>query len=176
MLVWLLWAVAIIAFVGGIEGVIKSATFPRALAKHPVRAEATITQAYINGLGGDPGFDYEYRVGGRMFSGSAGGSHQTGETVPIEYAATEPSQSCSCNAAHDAPGSVASAIWLAGFLTLPLVGMLLWRVPPRIRTRHDWFVPVHGLGEWVGFLGGVVVALAFGAFALAYVFAFAVER
>ena len=94
----------------------------------------------------------------------------------MEYAASEPSASCICDAARNVPESVGSAIGLAALLSLPLAVLVLRRVPGLVRTRQSWFVPVHGFGEWVAFLMGIVAALALVAFLLAYFFAFAVER
>src|ERR1700694_5670905 len=134
----LLWSVAVLAFVGGLLGVVKSATFPRAIAEHPVRTEATVKAIYINGLGGDPGVDYRYRVAGRAFTGSGDGKlgHEPllalhpGDLVAIEYAADAPSKSCTCDAAREVPMSVISAIFLAAVLTLPLA-ILFSRSMPR---------------------------------------------
>jgi hypothetical protein len=132
--------------------------------------------SYINGLGGDPGFDYEYRVQGHLFTGSGVGEPTRGETVAVEYAADAPSESCFCAAARDAPESLESAFFLACVLTLPLV-FLLFRAMPRVeRTRRSWFVRVHGFGEWAGFLMGILVAVAFGAYLLADFLAVALER
>ena len=178
---WLLWAVAVVACLGGWSGVVKSATFPRAVAEHPIRTEATVTQSYINGFGGDPGVEYEYRVGRRVFKGSGDGRLggesmplQRGERVAIEYAADAPSESCTCDAAREAPSSLRASILLAAALTLPLV-VLLWRTVPRLaRTRKSWFEPVRGW-EWVPFVAGILLALAFGALVLAYILAPSVE-
>jgi len=169
------WVVAVIACLAGLSELIKSATFPRAVAKHPVRTEATVTDVYINGLGGDAAVDYRYQAAGHIYSGSGNGqlgheellSLRPGDRVAIEYAARVPSESCTCDAASELPPSVPLSILIAALLTLP-VAVLLWRSVPRwYRTRASWFVPVHGVGEWVGFLGGVVCVLI----VLAYLFA-----
>jgi hypothetical protein len=162
----------VLGCLGGITVVVESATYPRAVAAHPVRAQATVTQAYINGPGGDPGVDYEYRARGHMFTGSGTGklghedlaSLRPGDTVAIEYAAGQPSQSCTCDATGEAPPSVPSSVLIAAVLTIPLALLVGRGVPRWRRTRGEWFVPVHGIGEWVGFIGGVVV----GALALFY--------
>jgi hypothetical protein len=164
-----------LACLAGLVGLVKSVTFPRAVAEHPVRANAAVTQVYINGIGGDPRVDYMYRVRGRAFVGSGDGtlghedllSLHPGDAVAIEYAADVPSESCTCDAARDAPPSLVTSILTAAALTVPLA-VLLWRRAPRwVRTRDEWFVPVRGLGEWVGLLGGVLVAVI----VLAYAFA-----
>jgi hypothetical protein len=178
----LLWVVAAFACLGGVSIVAESATFPRAVAEHPVRTQATVTQSYINGLGGDPGVSYEYRVGGRVYDGSGNGKLggepmpiPRGGAVAIEYAATAPSESCTCDAASEAPPSLRSAILMAAALSLPLAA-LLWRAARRLaRTRRSWFVPVRG-SEWVPFVGGIVLAAALGALFLAYLVAPAVEK
>lgn len=171
----LLWAAAVLACVGGLIALVHSATFPRAIASHPVRARATVTDTYINGLGGDPGVDYRYSVAGREYSGSALSDLRTGARVAIEYAAGDPGKSCICDAAHDAPQATSSTGVLAGLLSLPLF-ILVGRRARRFRlVRPAWFEPVHGFGEWAGFVGGLAVALAFGLIVLAYFFAAAVE-
>jgi hypothetical protein len=175
----LLWSVAVLACVGGLLGVVKSATFPRAIAEHPVRTEATVTATYINGLGGDPGVDYRYHVAGRAFTGSGDGKlgHEPllalrrGDPVAIEYAANAPSESCTCDATREVPMSITAAIVLAAVLTLPLVVLSSRSVPRWRRNRQAWFEPVHGLGEWIGFLGGILVAVLFLLVALAYLIA-----
>lgn len=172
----LLWVVAVLACLGGLSLVVESATFPRAVADHPVRTQATVTQVYINGLGGDPAVDYEYSGAGRTFTGSGNGklgnepllSLHPGDRVAVEYAAGAPAESCTCDAAREAPPSLIASILIAAALTLP-VAMLLWRRVPRwMRNRQASFVPVHGFGESVAFLGGILVAIAFGVIALAY--------
>jgi hypothetical protein len=173
---WVLWAVAVFACLAGLGEVIKSATFPRAIAEHPVRTEATITAVYINGLGGDPAADYRYTVRGHLHTGSGNGGlgHedllrlQPGDQVAIDYAAHAPSESCTCDAASELPVSVPTAIAVAGILALPFL-VLMYRSVPRWRRDHrSWFVPVHGFGEWVGFLGGILAAIAFLLIMLAY--------
>jgi len=174
---WLLWAVAVLACLGGFSTVVKSATFPRAVAQHPVRVKATVTDSYINGFGGDPGVDYEYRVGGRLYAGSGNGKLggepmplQRGGKVAIEYAADAPAESCTCDAVH-APPSLRSAILIAAVLTLPLVVLLWRRVPRWVGTRHSWFSPPDSVGGWIGLLLGLLVAIPVGALVLAYFFA-----
>jgi hypothetical protein len=129
---WLLWAVAATTFVGGIYGLFKSATFPRAVGEHPVRTEATVTQSVINGFGGDPSVEYEYRVGGHLYKGEGFGKlgHESillprGANVTIEYAADAPSESCTCDAARELPAPVSTAGTTAALLALPLLAMIL---------------------------------------------------
>ena len=179
----LLWAVAVLAFLGGLTEVVHSVSFPRAIASHPVRTEATVTERYINGLGGDPGVSYRYRVADHEYTGSGNGQLgpepvsdlRPGDPVAIEYAAGDPGESCTCDAARDAPESTGSAAVLAGVLSLPLVILLARRVRRVSLVRPSWFHPVHGVGEWVGFLGGLAVALLFLFFMALYFLAAAVE-
>ena len=178
---WALWAVAVVACLGGWSGVVKSAAFPRAVAEHPIRIEATVTRSYVNGFGGDPGVDYEYRVGGRVYKGSGNGKLggepmplPRGDLVAVEYAANTQSESCTCDAVGEAPRAVRSAILIAAALSLPLAA-LLWRPVPRlVRTRRSWLVPVRGW-DWLPFVGGIVLAFVFGALLLAYFVAPSVE-
>jgi hypothetical protein len=91
--------------------------------------------------------------------------------VAIEYAAEVPSQSCTCDAVREMPPSTTAAILLAAVLTLPLTilssrSVTRWRL-----NRASWFEPVHGFGEWVGFLGGILVAVLFVLVVLAYLIA-----
>jgi len=154
-------------------------TFPYAVAKHPVRIEATVTESYINGLGGDPRVDYKYRVAGRLYTGSGDGKlgHESlldlhpGDPVAIEYAAEVPSESCTCDAAREKPPSTTTTILLAVVLSLPLMVLLSRSVKRWRLNRVLWFEPVHGFGEWVGFLGGILVAVLFVLVALAYLIA-----
>jgi hypothetical protein len=156
-----------LACLGGSVGIVKSVTFPRAVAEHPVRTNAVVTQVYINGIGGDPAVDYSYRVNGRVFAGSGDGrlgdedllSLHPGDPVAIEYAADAPSESCTCDAVRDAPPSLLASILVAALLTIPLAILVWRRAPWWARTRNEWFVPVRGLGEWAGFLGGILVVV-----------------
>jgi hypothetical protein len=132
------WFVAGAMFIGGIIAVYHTLTFPSALAAHPVRAYATVTDQFIDGFGGDPSVDYRYAVHGQTYigygTGELGGEDPTtlhrGDPILIEYAAAAPSQSCTCNA----KGS-ADRVQLAGFplLAAPLI-MIAWRVR-RSRSR-----------------------------------------
>lgn len=176
----LLWAVAVLAFLGGLIEVVHSATFPRAIASHPVRTEATVTESNINGLGGDPGVSYRYRVAGHEYTGSGSGKLdngqlRSGDPVTIEYAAGDPGESCTCDAVHDLPPSIESSTVIAGLLSLPLLILVARRVRRVSLVRPSWFHPVHGVGEWVGFLGGLAVALLFLFFMALYFLAAAVE-
>jgi Protein of unknown function (DUF3592) len=173
---WVLWLAAVFACVAGLSGVVKSVTFPRVIAEHPVRTEATVTEVYINGLGGDPAIDYRYQAAGHEYSGSGNGgaghedllSLRAGDRVAIEYAGGAPSRSCTCNAASELPVSVPTAILVAAILTLPLAVLFSRSVPRWHRSRRSWFVPVRGFGEWVGFLAGILIAIAFLLVAVAY--------
>jgi hypothetical protein len=106
------------------------------LHEHPVRAHAVITDLYIDGFGGDEVADYKYKVDGHTYFGSGRGgelgngdifSHNPGDAISIEYAATRPSLSCTCNAsAHDSEPSVHDrlvALPLALVLILPVAWM-----------------------------------------------------
>lgn len=173
---WALWAVAVFASVAGLAQLVKSVTFPRVIAEHPVRTEATVTAVYINGLGGDTAVDYRYTVAGHVHTGSGNGglgdedlsSLRPGDRVAIEYAARSPSQSCSCDAVHELPVSIPIASLAAAILALPLAFLLVRSVPRWYRKRRSWFAPVHGLGEWIGFVGGILVAIAFLLITFAY--------
>src|SRR5579862_4378858 len=80
---------------------------PPPLHDHPVRTHAVITDLYINGVGGDEVADYKYVVDGHTYFGFGPGgelgngdifSHNPGDAIIIEYAATRPALSCSCDA------------------------------------------------------------------------------
>lgn len=162
----LLWAAALLACLIGLTEFVKSATFPRAIARHPIRADARVTAVYINGLGGDPGVDYRYVAAGKVYAGSGDGKLgnepllrlRPGDPVAIEYAARDPSESCTCDAASEAPPSPSISALIAAVLALPLA-VLLWRGVPRwVATRHSWFAPVRGFGEWLALVIGLLVA------------------
>jgi hypothetical protein len=178
---WVLWALAVLLSIASWSQVAKSATFPRAVAEHPVRTEATVTSLYINGLGGDPGVEYKYSVGGHSFTGSGDGRLggesmplQRGEKVAIEYAASQPSESCTCDAAQQAPPSTETSILTAAGLTLPLLVLVGRTVPGLARTRQSWFEPVRGW-EWLPFVLGILLAAVVGVLFLAYLIAPSVE-
>jgi hypothetical protein len=175
----LLWTVAVLACASALLAVVQSLTFPFAVAKHPVRTEATITSVYINGLGGDPRVDYRYRVADRLYTGSGDGklgdepllNLHPGDRVAIEYAANAPSESCTCDAVRERPAATTVTIPLAVVLSLPLT-ILMGRSVKRWRlNRALWFRPVRGFGAWIGFVGGILVAVAFVLVALAYLIA-----
>jgi hypothetical protein len=177
----LLWVIAILISIGGWSQLVKSATFPRAVAKHPVRTEATVTSFYINGPGGDPGVEYEYSVNGHLFRGSGDGRLggepmplQRGYKVAVEYAAGQPSESCTCDAVREEPPSIQASFLTAAGLTFPLLVLVLRSAPRLVRTRQSWFVPVRGW-NWLPFLLGIILAAAMGALLLAYLLAPAVE-
>lgn len=127
------WFIAGAMFLGGIIAVYHTLTFPSALAAHPIRAYATVTDQFIDGFGGDPSVDYRYTVHGRTYTGYGTGElgaedptklHR-GDPILIEYAAAAPSQSCTCHA----KGS-ADRVQLAGFplLVAPLIILIAWQV------------------------------------------------
>jgi hypothetical protein len=162
----LLWAAAVLACLIGLSQLVKNATFPHAIAEHPVRANATVTAVYINGLGGDPRVDYRYVVAGNTNTGSGDGKLgnepllrlHPGDPVAIEYAGQAPSESCTCDAASEAPPSPTMAALIAALLGLPLA-VLLWRATPRwVANRHSWFAPARGFGERLALALGLLVA------------------
>jgi hypothetical protein len=180
---WVLWAVAVLVFVGGVYGIVKSAPFPRSIAQDPVRTEATVIQSVTNGFGGDISVEYLYRVGAHIYKGEGFGTlgHESmprprGAKVAIEYAADAPSESCTCDAAREAPAPLSTAIATAAGLALPLVLLISWRLPRLWRTRHSWFAPVHGFADWVAILVGIPLGLGVVAFVFAWFFAISLER
>jgi uncharacterized RDD family membrane protein YckC len=140
------WVVAVLVCVGGWGSVFQSAAFPSAIATHPVRTTAAVTDVYINGLGGDPGLDYRYRVSGRTYTGSGDGSlggvtptdMKAGDPVAIEYAANAPSESCTCDAVRDQPSSVPATALLAVLLSIPVA----WLVRRRVIHRRVATAPL----------------------------------
>jgi hypothetical protein len=135
------WFIAGAMFLGGIIAVYHTLTFSSALAAHPVRAYATVTDQFIDGFGGDPSVDYRYTVHGRTYTGSGtgelGGENPStlhrGDPILIEYAAAAPSQSCTCSA----KGS-ADRTRLAGFplLAAPLIILIAWHLRRSRSRRH----------------------------------------
>jgi hypothetical protein len=120
---------------------------PAAIRDHPVNARATVTDAYIDGFGGDPTVDYTFEVNGVAYTGSGTGGDlgngdvlglRPGDLVAIQYAATDPSLSCTCDA-PSAPswrlprGGGVDPINMA--LTLPLIGVAAFKVAGRARRR-----------------------------------------
>ena len=80
---------------------------PDALRRQPLNAQASVTDIYIDGFGGDPTVDYRFLMEGRTYEGSGTGGQlgngdvlklQVGDSVAIQYAATDPSLSCTCSA------------------------------------------------------------------------------
>ncbi len=128
------WGVAIFCALCAVVVIWHQLTFPTAVAKHPVRAEGTVTASIINGLGGDPAVEYRYTVAGRTYNGEGNGelghqrpeSMRPGDPVAIEYAADAPSESCTCNAVAKQPGSTAANVIIAVVLCAPL-GILFSR-------------------------------------------------
>ena len=98
--------IAIFAALGGIDALLHGPG-PDALRKQPVDANAKVTRVYIDGFGGDPTVAYEFDVDGQTYNGSGTGGQlgngdvmrlDVGDPVAIQYAATDPSLSCTCNA------------------------------------------------------------------------------
>ncbi len=89
---------------------------PAALHDNPVKARAVVTDLYIDGFGGDETAAYKYVVKGHTYVGSGRGGQlgngdvfdlNTGDALTIEYAATNPAVSCTCDAAVYASDSSA---------------------------------------------------------------------
>jgi hypothetical protein len=117
-------------------------TFPSDLARHPVVATAVVTDSFINGFGGDPAVEYTYSVNGRSYHGwgeSVPGKRNLlsvtpGTVIPIRYALTDPSHSCTCNPAEEDSGW-SGALPYALFI-LPMIGMMT--ILCRQRWRSWW--------------------------------------
>lgn len=133
------WFIAGAMFLGGMLAAYETLTFPSALAAHPVRGIATVTDQFIDGVGGDPSVDYRYTVRGRTYTGygtgELGGENPNtlhrGDPIRIAYAAAAPSQSCTCD-----PKRSADTTQLAGsaIFALPLLTGIAWRIR-RSRSR-----------------------------------------
>jgi hypothetical protein len=117
------------------------------LRQHPVNARATVTDVYVNGFGGDPTVDYQFTVDGQTYIGSGTGGElgngnvlelKPGSTVAIQYAAFDPSLSCTCDArtADDwrLPTTAFNAPALLEFV--PLLGMTAWEIQRRIGRKR----------------------------------------
>jgi hypothetical protein len=120
------------------------------LRMHPVDGEATVISAYINGMGGDPMVDYRFDVRGRTYTGSGTGGElgngdvlrlPAGAKVRIQYAAADPSLSCTC----DAPSADDSRMPdrqdggfnpVGGLLIVPLLGITLFEMVRGIARRR----------------------------------------
>jgi hypothetical protein len=114
------------------------------LRAHPVRTLAAVTETYIEGFGGDPTVAYTYTVGGDTYHGTGtGGELDNGDVlrlvpsdrVNIEYAATDPGLSCTCDARTAADwrmphGNGLNIVSLG--LLVPLIGMVVYG----LKTRH----------------------------------------
>jgi hypothetical protein len=139
----LVWGIAIFCVLCAIAAIWHQLTFPTAIAKHPVRAEGTVTASIINGLGGDPAVEYRYTVAGRTYKGEGNGElgnqrpefMRPGDPVAIEYAADAPSESCTCDAVAKQPGSTAATVIVAVLLCAPLC-ILLTRQRAQRRARR----------------------------------------
>jgi hypothetical protein len=170
----LVWAVSTGLCLAGLLGLVSSATFPRAIASYPVRVEATVTAIYEGGFSPDPSLTYRYVVNGVEYTGSSDGNPggkpipdlHPGDLVAIEYAASAPDESCSCDARREAPMSMTAAIVLTAFLSLPLLILMVWRPSQTRLTRPTWFQPLDAIGEWLGFLLGGTIALLLAAYLL----------
>lgn len=68
------WVFAVFGFLGGAEAAVATLVFPQPLAEHPVRATATVTDHFINGLGGEPNVHYCYTVHGHTYTGYGTGA------------------------------------------------------------------------------------------------------
>jgi len=172
----LIWAVLLVSVLIGLSGLVSSATFPRAIASHPIRTKATVSAVYMGGFTPDPSYDYSYQVQGVEYTGSGDSNLgvvpvtdlRPGDQVTVEYAAAAPSESCSCDAVRDAPASTLSAAILAAALSLPLLLRVAWRVRTRGFGLPQSFVRVRGFGEWVAFVVGLAIAVLFAIVFVAY--------
>jgi hypothetical protein len=141
------WVLAAFSFLCGVAAIWHVATFPSALARHPVRTDARVVDSFINGFGGDPAVDYRYTVNGHTYQGWGTGtlgkedplSLKPGDSVAIDYAKTEPWKSCTCDAKGDGPG-VSDLVLGIGFL-LPLPYLVVRRVRRYRRTARQLEVP-----------------------------------
>jgi hypothetical protein len=117
------------------------------LRQHPINARAIVTNVYINGFGGDPTVDYQFDVDGHRYIGSGTGGElgngnvldlTFGSSVAIQYAASDPSLSCTCDArtADDwrLPATAFNAPALLNFV--PLLGMTVWETLRRIHRKR----------------------------------------
>jgi hypothetical protein len=136
------WILAVISLLAGIVVLLNALAFPHGVAEHPVPAMATVTRV-THGIEGDPSFDYRYRVEGRVYTGGDSGDLigeapsdvRRGDRIEIEYAAGEPSESCTCHAERSAFRNTAAMAVLAALLALPLAFLIfrLRRESPRRR-------------------------------------------
>jgi hypothetical protein len=142
---WLWWTLAALAFGGGVWGMIDLAAFPPQLGKHPIRTTARARSIGINGLGGDPYVDYAYTVNGKTYTGwgTAQLGHEDvlglepGDLVAIEYEATAPSQSCTCDAREERDSRPYNiALGIAMILPLPILVVRALRRRFQLRQRR----------------------------------------
>ncbi len=138
---------AVLIALGGVDA-LWHGPGPDALRRQPLNAQASVTDVYIDGFGGDPTVDYTFQVSGRTYSGSGTGGElgngdvlklQVGDSVAIQYATTDPALSCTCNArtadSWRLPrGGGVDPFDLVAFL--PLVGVIAWEVRSRRRRRN----------------------------------------
>jgi hypothetical protein len=120
------------------------------LRVHPVDAEATVISAYIDGMGGAPMVDYRFDVHGRTYTGSGTGGElgngdvlrlPAGAKVRIQYAAADPSLSCTCYARSAADSQMPARQDggfnpVGGLLILPLLGMTIFEITNGIGRRR----------------------------------------
>jgi hypothetical protein len=118
------WIVAVLIAISAVASTL-DVRYDDALRANPVATEATVTDVYINGFGGDPAVDYRYKVGQQTFTGSGnaqldqGGALalKDGDNIHIRYAAAKPSVSCTCDPAGE------SGLWGLAFV-LPLAVLI----------------------------------------------------
>ena len=103
--------------------------------RNPVRTTAHVTQAYIDGFGGDPTIDYQFSVNGRTYYGSGTGGQlgngdvlrlSPGSSVAIEYSALDPTLSCTCSVQSGDDWRLpwdGSRNWWGTVLVLPLLAL-----------------------------------------------------
>lgn len=69
---------------------------------HPATTTATVTGAFVNGIGGDPAVDYRFAVAGHPYSGYAvagtdyHGELRKGDRITVTYEVGDPAKSCLC--------------------------------------------------------------------------------
>jgi hypothetical protein len=137
------WILAVISLIAGIVVLLNALAFPQAVADDPVPAMATVIRV-TRGLDDEPSFDYRYRVAGHAYTGGDSGKligevpsdPHRGDKVEIQYAATDPSQSCTCHASRSAFRNTTAMALLAALLALPLA-LLIFREARRAPRRRS---------------------------------------
>jgi hypothetical protein len=139
--------IAIFAALGGVVALLHGPG-PAALRKQPVDARATVTDVYINGFGGDPTVAYAFDVEGATYKGSGTGGELgngdvqklgVGDSVSIQYAATDPSLSCTCDARNADSWRLPRGGGIDPydlFLFAPLAAAAGWYAWRRTRTKQ----------------------------------------